>query len=233
MRRELSDLIEEGRRDSGRDVLAMADPLLARGGAIVVPVVTAVGSRLLLATAGPIVTVLDLPQLTTKRLKEKMHGAAGRMGWLAAFDRDVPDRIQHARHLVETIGEELWSLFAGTLVAALQELGVSMRSRLMLLPSGALGFLPLGLARDPESGRRLIEDYEMVYGPSLAALGGAHEHTARPELGATSCFVLMHSNLRSLLRTAQAMRASSLASAIASTLWCRRFLAASIQDLSP
>ena len=46
-------------------------------------------------------------------------------------------------------------------------------------------------------------------------------------------FVLMHSNLRSLLRTAQAMRASLLASAIASTLWCRRFLAASIQDLSP
>src|ERR1700681_1154210 len=46
-------------------------------------------------------------------------------------------------------------------------------------------------------------------------------------------FVLMHSNLRSLLRTAQAMRASLLASAIASTLWCSRFLAASIQGLSP
>jgi hypothetical protein len=36
-----------------------------------------------------------------------------------------------------------------------------------------------------------------------------------------------------LLRTAQAIRASLLASAIASTLWCRRFLAASIHDLSP
>jgi hypothetical protein len=39
--------------------------------------------------------------------------------------------------------------------------------------------------------------------------------------------------LRSLLRTAQAMRASLLASAIASTLRCSRFLAASIQGLSP
>src|SRR6266498_1041009 len=38
---------------------------------------------------------------------------------------------------------------------------------------------------------------------------------------------------RSLLRTAQAIRASLLASAIASTLWCSRFLAASIQGLSP
>ena len=43
----------------------------------------------------------------------------------------------------------------------------------------------------------------------------------------------VHSNGRSLLRTAQAMRASLLASAIASTLWCNRFLAASIQALSP
>jgi hypothetical protein len=45
--------------------------------------------------------------------------------------------------------------------------------------------------------------------------------------------VLTHSKLRSLLRTAQAMRASLLASAIASTLWCSRRLAASIQGLSP
>src|ERR1700731_756860 len=45
--------------------------------------------------------------------------------------------------------------------------------------------------------------------------------------------VLTHSKARPLLRTAQAIRASLLASAIASTLWCRRFLAASIQDLRP
>src|SRR6266567_1897698 len=45
--------------------------------------------------------------------------------------------------------------------------------------------------------------------------------------------VLTHSKSRSLLRTAQAIRASLLASAIASTLWCSRFLAASIQGLSP
>src|SRR3954462_198483 len=45
--------------------------------------------------------------------------------------------------------------------------------------------------------------------------------------------LLTHSKARPLLRTAQAMRASLLASAIASTLWCNRFLAASIQDLRP
>ena len=45
--------------------------------------------------------------------------------------------------------------------------------------------------------------------------------------------VLVSSKARPLASTAQAMRASLLASAIASTLWCNRFLAASIQDLSP
>src|ERR1700722_13098973 len=45
--------------------------------------------------------------------------------------------------------------------------------------------------------------------------------------------VLVSSKARPLASTAQAMRASLLASAIASTLRCNRLLAASIQDLSP
>src|SRR3981189_1150472 len=45
--------------------------------------------------------------------------------------------------------------------------------------------------------------------------------------------VLVSSKARPLASTAQAMRASLLASAIANTLWCNRLLAASIQDLSP
>lgn len=45
--------------------------------------------------------------------------------------------------------------------------------------------------------------------------------------------VLTHVKVRPLWRTAHAMRASLLASAMASTLWCSRFFAASIQDLSP
>src|ERR1700730_12756047 len=57
--------------------------------------------------------------------------------------------------------------------------------------------------------------------------GSEHGATLK-QLGATSCI-----EFALLLRTAQAMRASLLASAIASTLWCSRFLAASIQDLSP
>src|ERR1700724_4276732 len=57
-----------------------------------------------------------------------------------------------------------------------------------------------------------------------------HEDQAGRTLASS---VLVSSKARPLASTAQAMRASLLASAIASTLWCNRLLAASIRDLSP
>src|SRR6202048_1964510 len=79
--------------------------------------------------------------------------------------------------------------------------------------------------------------------PSLLAGGGRRRCQAAPcprrarredQAGRTpASSVLVSSKARPLASTAQAMRASLLASAIASTLWCNRLLAASIQDLSP
>src|SRR5687768_8035144 len=50
---------------------------------------------------------------------------------------------------------------------------------------------------------------------------------------AVALVIVLASKFRPRARTLQAMRASLLASAIASTLWCNRFLADSIQGLSP
>src|ERR1700688_1547296 len=79
--------------------------------------------------------------------------------------------------------------------------------------------------------------------PSRLASGGLRRCQAAPlpprarredQAGRTpASSVLVSSKARPLASTAQAMRASLLASAIASTLWCNRLLAASIQDLSP
>src|SRR6202043_1972959 len=79
--------------------------------------------------------------------------------------------------------------------------------------------------------------------PSHLACGGLRRCQAAPlprrarredQAGRTpASSVLVSSKARPLASTAQAMRASLLASAIASTLWCNRLLAASIQDLSP
>jgi CHAT domain-containing protein len=62
--------------------------------------------------------------------------------------------------------------------AALQERGVATGSRLIWLPAGALGILPLGLAQDPVTQRRLADDYEIPYAPSLEALAAAQQRLA-------------------------------------------------------
>src|SRR4029453_5787740 len=75
------------------------------------------------------------------------------------------------------------------------------------------------------------EDRSSISSYPLADLGGGgaiglhYCAIALPNLVASKC--------RPCARTLQAIRASLLASAIASTLRCSRFLAASIQDLSP
>jgi len=184
------------------DVDALAEPLVADGGTIVVPIVTTVGGKLLLVTGGsgrPVLTQTDVPELTTDRLGELIYGEAiggrygtvtgGDRGWLTAFvsEGTSQERKQRAARSVETIGQDLWRLFAGPLASALKQLGVAAGSRLMFLPPAALGFLPLGLAQEPSSGRRLIEDYEVVYAPSLVALVKARqqvEQSIAPSLAA-------------------------------------------------
>jgi CHAT domain-containing protein len=49
------------------------------------------------------------------------------------------------------------------------------------VPSGWLGLLPLGLAQDPESKRRLGDDYEIKVTPSLAALAAVRARAAITE----------------------------------------------------
>ncbi len=46
------------------------------------------------------------------------------------------------------------------------------------MPSGALGILPIGLAEDPATGRRLGDAFEIVHAPSLEALGAAADQIA-------------------------------------------------------
>jgi len=60
-----------------------------------------------------------------------------------------------------------------------QRLGLKRGARLIWLPAGALGLLPLGLAREPASGRQFIDAYEIAYAPSLEALSSASRQLAQ------------------------------------------------------
>jgi CHAT domain-containing protein len=45
------------------------------------------------------------------------------------------------------------------------------------VPTGALGIIPIGLAEDPATGRRLGDTFEIVYAPSLEALATAQRQS--------------------------------------------------------
>ena len=120
LRAEISAIVsatEEGSHES--DPLTQAAALVAEGSVIVVPIVTEVGGKLLLVTAGrdhdyPVITAIDLPEFTSARLKTLIYGdEMGRSNhWLAAFANDVPWRLRMERsaRAVEEISRELWSL---------------------------------------------------------------------------------------------------------------------------
>ena len=193
LRRELLAIVQQGSRGHGQqdNALAEARRLAAEGRVVAMPIVTQWGTKLMLVTRGKSggdLTVVDLPNLTTGRLSDVLVGdETGRVGgWLggyfanymqgAEFERRWPDWISAIDH----IGPQLWTLVGSTLDTALRQRGVERGARLVWLPSGWLGILPLGLAQDPVSGRRLTDDYEIAYAPSVELLAAGRELAAAP-----------------------------------------------------
>jgi CHAT domain-containing protein len=162
--------------------LTLASKLVPNGGAIVAPIVTKVGGKILIIS-GRGLKALDMPELTTERLNGLLRGESkeGRKGgWFAAYDINyIADRAEQERHwpewlgAIRDLGPALWDLVGARLQAELKQSGVNPGSRVIWMPTGALSILPMGLAQDPGSKRRLADDYEIVYAPSLDALTAA------------------------------------------------------------
>ena len=193
LRRELAALV-----DKGQAARAAAEPslderlavLTGAGAALVAPVFTEVGALLLVAwagAAGPQSEAVDLIDVAADALNAELRGEEG---WLAAYVTNYalsPARAEGwPRWLgaIERIGERLWTLVGGPLIKALDARGVTPGSRLLLLPQGALGLLPLALARNPQTGERLFERYELSFAPSLSALDADRREGHSPSLAA-------------------------------------------------
>jgi CHAT domain-containing protein/tetratricopeptide (TPR) repeat protein len=192
LRRELLGLVKSSSQGGPkRDVaLAEARGVAAAGGAVVMPILTEFGGKLMVlakVTDGRGLTVIDLPELTTERLAALLIGAGDGppAGWIGAYFVNYLSGAEQNRRwpewlaAIDGLGPELWRLFGARLDAALKERGVQPGARLMWLPSGWLGILPLGLAQDPVSKRRLADDYEIVYAPSLEAFAAARGSVAK------------------------------------------------------
>lgn len=176
-RAELLALIRAG-TESGKDTaFARAHKLVAGGGAVSVPVLGDSASKILLVVRtqdAPI--VLDLPELTNARLQALMRGdgSIGKAGgWLGAY------RINYLASLsrllkwpewedaIAALSGQLWSRFGERLSLALREHGVQVGERLIWLPTGPLGLLPLGLVGPGDAQPTLIDSFEIVYSPNL------------------------------------------------------------------
>jgi CHAT domain-containing protein len=83
--------------------------------------------------------------------------------------------------------EPLWS---PALRSAAQKAGAAPGDRIVVLPDGLASALPIGLLRDPKTGRSLIEDYEIVYAPSLAAYASSVRRAAARPSGGVAAFAL-------------------------------------------
>jgi CHAT domain-containing protein len=198
LRQEVLALVKSGGEGETQTALGEARAIAASGGAVVVPVVTSYGGKILVMTEAAQaskVSIIDLPELTTERLAKVLIGSfdGPPAGWLAAYfvnylsGEEKKARWPEWTAAIDKLGPELWLLFAGQLDAILKQQGLKPGARLVWLPSGWLGTLPLGLAQDPASKRRLLDDYEILYAPSLEALAAAQSliaNSAAPSLAA-------------------------------------------------
>ena len=192
LRRELLGLVKGSRgQAASRSALAKARDVVAAGGAIAVPVITELGARIVVlakAADGKDLTVVNLPDDTGEKLYELLKGPRTDpklSGWFATYVINHLTGAEREEHwprwlaAIDDLGPQLWQLFGGKLHAALKARGIAAGARLVLLPPGELGVLPLGLAQDPASKRRLTDTYEIAYAPSLEALAAAHDYVAK------------------------------------------------------
>ncbi len=193
LRQELLDIVKRAGKPGGGpgSPIAEARNALAGTGALVVPVVTTLGASILVVSASPGqdgVRAVGLPDDTSEQLFVLLRGPRNDprlTGWLGAyFITQLPSAEYNRRKsewfaAIEGVGPDLWRLFGEKLDAALKASGIKPGARLILLPPGELGILPLALAQDPASKRRLMDDYEIVYAPSLDVLAAAQSLAAK------------------------------------------------------
>lgn len=201
LRRELLDLVrtqESGTRRAR--AIAEARRIAEDGGAVVMPLVTAHGGKLLMVTkasggSDSGIVAIDVPQLTPERLAEVLVGPSGESssGWIAAYFVNYLDGEEQKKRwpewlsAIDRLGPSLYRLFAARLDTALKDRGIKKGARVVWLPSGWLGVLPLGLAQNTSSGQRFADDYEIAIAPSLETLATARhqaETAGSPTLAA-------------------------------------------------
>jgi tetratricopeptide (TPR) repeat protein len=197
LRQELASLYGGNPTSQSSDALAQMRMFLPNGGALVAPIATDVGGKLVVVVKqnGNLrSSVVDLPHLTTDRVGFLERGnpypapLGGWRGSLLARNQAETEAPRETKlrlwsewlNAISEIGPQLWDIFLGAADQELSRSGVQPGARVYIVPTGPLGLLPLGLAEDKSSHVRLSDKYEFVEAPSFQALADASERTSEP-----------------------------------------------------
>ncbi len=153
------------------------EQLLARvpvDGAVVAPVITAVGAKAFVLRGGATsVTdddVIALPALDTDLLQTLLFGGEFSPGWLhyqqALQHPDVD--LERWGTGVQAILQLLWDSLIGPIEERLSSLGLEEGAPVLILPHGGLGVLPLHAASNAD--RAFLDTYTVHQAPSLDTL---------------------------------------------------------------
>jgi CHAT domain-containing protein len=208
LRRQLAELIRshQGTETPGAPagLLDGIASFLQQGRVVVAPVATDAGGMVFVASApdGAIrLSSLDAADLTSRSITDFLRGPnSGRElgGWFGAYQANYLPRLAGRQKwqawlaTIDGLGPALWNLVGRSISRALAAADVKPGTELIIIPQGALGVLPIGLAEDPKSGRRLIDDYVVTYVPNVATIAAISERlrTLRPEAAVSLAAVI-------------------------------------------
>ncbi|MDX2205057.1 MAG: CHAT domain-containing protein [Hyphomicrobiaceae bacterium] len=178
-------------QDAAEGTLKEAGSLLARHGALVLPVVSEQGAALLTVTPdagrGVAVAASAIDGLDSAALARFVLGAdpSGRVaGWLGAYAvNSLPADQQGALRAnwlqaIASLPADLERLAGAAIAQSLRANGVAREAAVLWVPHGALGLLPIGIAGDGQGTGGLIDGYTITTAPSLVAARIAAERAA-------------------------------------------------------
>jgi CHAT domain-containing protein len=188
LRRQLAELIRshEGTEAAVTAPLDRVASFLKQGRVVVAPVETDAGGMVFVATVrdGAVrLAGFESENLNFRKVAEFVRGPTQKElgGWFGAYQANYVSHLAGRQKwqawlaAIDGLGADLWNLVGRPITQALAAVGAEPGTELIIVPQGALGVLPIGLAQDPKSGRRLIDDYVVTYAPSLAAIATISE----------------------------------------------------------
>lgn len=164
-KKEIVDPFRKTRILDDRSIRELLRTCIRGGRVLIAPILTEVGSWILLGREEAGETKLEILRLEPTKPENRLEQIL--RDWLSSTAWDAREEM------LRSLGTRLWDLFGARLAERLSEARVPDGVELVFLPQGGLGLLPLGITESPEGTGSYLERYKVSYAPSLTALAHA------------------------------------------------------------